>query len=62
MASYNTPVDLEEFTSQRGFVYQPFWQLTAVFFSGVVAYRLHVGLNVCGVRTSDDLGNKKLNI
>jgi len=39
-------VHLAEFTSQRGFVHQMLLQLSAAFFSGVVAYRVYVGLKV----------------
>ena len=46
--SVNPPVDLTEVTSHRGFVHQTFWQLTAVFFSGVVALQSVCRLNVWG--------------
>ena len=35
--------DLAKITNQEGFVRQMFRQLTAVFFSGVVAYRVYAG-------------------
>ena len=47
-----------EFTSQRSFASPNSWQLTAAFFSGVVAYRTCVLVKCVRVEAGDVWGDK----